>query len=240
MVQKLDVLLLAAHPDDVELGAAGTVLKLTDMGKAVGIVDLTAGDLGSRGTPELRLEESAAAAQLMGLAARENLHFRDGFFTHDEAHLKAVIRMIRRFQPEVLICNAPEDRHSDHGKGSKLVRDAAFLSGLAKIETEWEGQAQQHWRPKRTFFYIQDYNLQPDFVVDITPYFERKMEVIKAFRSQFYDPSGEGPQTYISSSEFWDWLAARASNMGHIVGVKYGEGFISETALKVETPLDLL
>lgn len=241
---KLDVLVFAAHPDDAELGCAGTLLKLVEAGKKVGIVDLTKGDLGSRGTPELRVEEAQKAGEIIGLSARENLGFRDGFFVHDEAHQLAIISMIRKYQPEVLIANAPEDRHSDHGRGSKLVRDAAFLSGLKKITTSHEGVLQEAWRPKRTFFYIQDYSLTPDFVVDITPFYEKKMEAIAAFASQFYNPEYQEAQqegtTYISTPDFWNFLEARARNMGHMVGATFGEGFVCETPLKVETPLDLV
>lgn len=239
---KLDVLVFAAHPDDAELGCSGTILKLISEGHRVGIIDLTRGELGSRGSAELRDEEAKVAAQIMGLSARENLGFRDGFFVQDEAHMLSVVRMVRKYQPSLVIANAPEDRHPDHGKGSKLVRDAIFLSGLVKIETEHEGEAQAPWRPQKLFFYIQDYALTPDFVVDVTPFWEKKREAIKAFKSQFYDPNtnSDEPQTYISSQGFWDFLDARARDMGHRAGALYGEGFISETPLLVKNPMELI
>ena len=219
---------------------AGTILKLIDQGKKVGIVDLTAGDLGSRGTPELRLKESRDSAEVLGLHARENLGFRDGFFTVDEAHQMPIIKAVRRYRPEVVIANAPEDRHPDHGRASKLVRDAAFLSGLKMIKTEEGGKSQEHWRPKRLFYYIQDYALTPDFVIDIGAYMDKKMEAIKAFRSQFYDPDSKEPETYISTEAFLHFLEARARNVGHMVGIPFGEGFISETPLHVSSFMDLI
>ncbi|MDW3647466.1 MAG: bacillithiol biosynthesis deacetylase BshB1 [Bacteroidia bacterium] len=239
---KLDVLVFAAHPDDAELGCSGTILKLIDNGYKVGVIDLTKGDLGSRGTVELRMEEAAAASKLMGLSARENLGFRDGFFVQDEAHQKEIIRMVRKYQPELVIANAPQDRHPDHGRASKLVRDAIFYSGLRMIKTEMDGEQQAAWRPKRFCFYIQDHALEPDFVVDITPYWEGKCTAIKAFGSQFFDPESkrDEPQTYISSKGFWDFLEARARDMGHRAGALYGEGFISETPLLIKTPMDLI
>lgn len=240
MDPKLDVLIFAAHPDDAELAVGGMICKLVDHGKKVGIVDLTRGELGSRGSAELRDKEAMDSAKILGLSARENLRFRDGFFVQDEAHQLAIIQMVRRFQPELVIANAPEDRHPDHGRGSKLVRDAVFLSGLRKIETEWKGESQLHWRPKRLFYYIQDYNLTPDVVIDVTPYFEQKMKAVAAFASQFYDPNNKEPNTYISSEEFWHFLEARARNIGHLVGAKYGEGLISETPVHVQSPLDLI
>lgn len=236
----LDILIFASHPDDAELGCAGSICRWIAEGKTVGVVDLTRGELGSRGSAELRDQEAAEAARIMGLSARENLRFRDGFFTYDEAHQRAIIQMIRHYQPKVLIANAPDDRHPDHGKGSRLVRDAAFLAGLAKIQTDWDGNPQLHWRPSRFYFYIQDYNLRPTFVVDISDYYDRKKEVLKAFKSQFYDPTSDQPETYISSQDFWDFVEARARNMGHWVGATFGEGYISETPLKVNDPLDLI
>jgi len=242
MSNKLDVLVVAPHPDDVELGCSGTILKLGKEGKKVGVVDLTRGELGSRGSAEIRDKEAAEAGRILGLSARENLAFRDGFFTHDEAHQLAIIRMVRKYRPEVLITGAPEDRHPDHGRSSKLVSDAAFLSGLVKIETSWEDKAQEAWRPKRTFFFIQDYNLRPSFVVDITDHWEGKKKAIQAYATQFFNPDyeSEEPETYISNKSFWHFLEARARNMGHLVGADLGEGFISETPLAVGSPLDLI
>ena len=237
---KLDVLAFGAHPDDIEIGCGGTIAKLISEGKKVGVIDLTRGELGSRGSAELRDQEAQDSAKIFGLSARENLAFRDGFFVQDEAHQLAIIRKIRKYRPDLVIANAPSDRHPDHGKGSKLVRDAAFLSGLRKIETEEDGEPQEHWRPKRLFFYVQDYSLQPDFVVDITPFIETKVKALEAFKSQFFNPNSQEPLTYISTRDFWDFLDARARNMGHLVGATYGEGFISETPIKVNSPLDLI
>ncbi|MFK7971453.1 MAG: bacillithiol biosynthesis deacetylase BshB1 [Bacteroidia bacterium] len=237
---KLDVLAFGAHPDDVELAASGTLIKLANQGKTTGIVDLTRGELGTRGSAEIRDKEAAAAAIVMDLKARHNLGLADGFFEHNETNLKKVITAIRMYQPEVVLAPAIVDRHSDHGRGSKLVRDACFLSGLKKIETSADGQSQEQWRPKRIFFYIQDYSLQPDFVVDISGLWEQKKDAILAFGSQFYNPEFDGEETYISNKDFFKFQEARARNMGHIIGTSHGEGFQSETALAVDTPLDLL
>lgn len=236
----LDILIFASHPDDAELGCAGSICRWIAEGKQVGVIDLTRGELGSRGSAALRDQEATAAAELMGLSVRENLRFRDGFFSYDEAHQLAIIQAVRRFRPRVLIANAPEDRHPDHGKGSKLVRDAAFLAGLKKIATSWQGEMQSHWRPERLFYYIQDYHLRPSFVVDISDYYERKKDILKAFKSQFYDPNATEPDTYISSEDFWHFVEARARNMGHWIGATYGEGFISETPLKINDPTSLI
>ncbi|MEM6632204.1 MAG: bacillithiol biosynthesis deacetylase BshB1 [Bacteroidota bacterium] len=237
---KLDVLVFAAHPDDAEMSCGGTLCKLIDEGKKVGIVDLTRGEMGTRGTPEIRAQEAKKAAEIMGLTIRVNLGFRDAFFVHDEAHQLAIIQQIRRFQPDILLGNAVIDRHPDHGKAAKLVRDSAFLSGLRKITTSLEGQLQEPWRPKRMFTYIQDHRLQPDFVVDVTPYFGLKWEAIKAYSSQFYNPESDDPQTYLSSQAFLKFLEARHRDVGHLVGAEFGEGFQSETPLKINSPLDLI
>jgi N-acetylglucosamine malate deacetylase 1 len=231
---KLDILVFAAHPDDAELAASGTIMRMIALGHKVGIVDLTAGELGTRGTVEIRAKESAASSVIMGVHVRENLGMRDGFFLIDEAHQLQVIQMIRRYQPEVILINAPTDRHPDHGRGSELVRNAAFLSGLRRIQTLDDGQAQAEWRPKKVWRYIQDQLLMPDFVVDITDYFDRKLASIKAFGSQFYDPNSKEPETYISSSNFLDTIQARSKEMGHLIGVRYGEGFLSERPLRVD------
>lgn len=237
---KLDVLAFGAHPDDVELSASGTLLKLASQGKKTGIVDLTRGELGTRGSAELRDQEAAEAGTILGLSVRENLALADGFFEHNEANLKKVITAVRSFQPEVVLAPAIVDRHNDHGRGSKLVRDACFLSGLKKIETKRGGKAQAHWRPKRIFFYIQDYNLQPDFVIDITGFWEKKKESILAYGSQFFNPDFEAEETYISNQDFFKFQEARSRNMGHIIGSSFGEGFQSETALAINSPLDLI
>lgn len=238
---KLDVLFFAAHPDDVELGCAGTICKLTSEGKQVGIIDLTQGELGSRGTPETRMEEALEAGKIMGLSVRHNLGFRDGFFVSDEAHQLAVVKMIRKYRPDVVIANVPHDRHPDHGKGSKLVRDAAFLAGLRKIETKLDEKEQEAWRPRSVFFYIQDFYHQPSFVVDITPFWEQKKQAILAYKSQFFSESqnGDEPQTYISSASFWHFLEGRSRNIGHLAGYELGEGYLCETPLGVDQLTDL-
>ncbi|MEL6625023.1 MAG: bacillithiol biosynthesis deacetylase BshB1 [Bacteroidota bacterium] len=241
---KLDVLVFSAHPDDAELGVGGTVIKLVQQGKKVGLIDLTRGELGTRGSAEIRDKEAQDAGEIMGVHIRENLAFRDGFFVIDEAHKLAIIQKIRQYQPEIVITGAPEDRHPDHGRGSKLVREAAFLSGLRKIETVLNGEPQKEWRPKRLFFYIQDWSHTPDFVVDITPFVETKKAAILAYSSQFFDPkyqaqTGE-PETYISNENFWHFQEGRWRNMGHMTGVVFGEGFLSEIPLQVDTPMDLI
>lgn len=231
---KLDVLVFAAHPDDAELACAGTILKLKAQGKKVGIVDLTQGELGTRGSIEIRAMEAAASAKILGLDARINLKLRDGFFRNDETHQLAIIEAVRRFRPEIALINAPYDRHPDHGKGSQLVRDALFLSGLRRIETSFQGQAQKEWRPAKVWKYIQDQLIMPDFVVDITDFIEGKTAAIQAFSSQFYNPNSDEPETYISSKTFLEQVQARAKEMGHMIGVRYGEGFVSEKPLRVD------
>ena len=237
---KLDILAFGAHPDDVELGCAGTILKEIAMGKTVGIVDLTRGELGTRGSADLRDQEAAAAAQLLGVSVRENLRFRDGFFVNDEAHQLEVIKMIRKYQPEIVLCNAIEDRHIDHGKGSQLVSDACFLSGLMKIETEVNGEKQQVWRPKLVYHYIQWKNIEPDFVVDITGFTEKKIEAVLAYRSQFYDANSNEPESPITSKNFLESLNYRAKDLGRLIGTEYGEGFTSERYLAVNSLGDLI
>jgi N-acetylglucosamine malate deacetylase 1 len=237
---KVDLLAFAAHPDDVELAASGTVLKHISMGYSAAIVDLTQGELGSRGTAETRKEEAAIASKIFGLAARENLNLGDGFFTHSEENLRKIVTQIRRFQPSIIFANAPSDRHPDHGKGSKLVADAIFLAGLPKIETTWEGERQTPHRPKTTLYYIQDRYLKPDIIVDITPFFETKLECIMAYKTQFFDPNSTEPQTPISSPEFMEFVKARLSDMGRTIGVKYAEGFICDRTPGVKNLFDLL
>lgn len=229
---KLDILAFGVHPDDVELSCAGVLLVEKNNGKKTGIVDLTRGELGTRGTAETRATEAAAGAKILGVDIRENLEMADGFLQHDEAHQRKVISVIRKYQPEIILCNAPEDRHPDHGRSSKLVADAAFLAGLQKIQTDSNGQPQQAWRPKYVFRYIQDRFLQPDFVVDITSVFEQKLEAIKAYRTQFHaqqkDGDVEEPETYISTPGFLDSVVYRHKWFGKMIGVQYAEGFISE------------
>lgn len=223
---KLDILVLAAHPDDAELGCGGTIAKHTALGHKVGIVDFTRGELGTRGTPETRQAEAAASARILGVAVRENLGLPDGFFQNDPESQRKLIRLIRGFQPRIVLANAVEDRHVDHGKGADLAYDASFLSGLAKIETvDDNGVKQQPWRPEVVYHYVQSHFITPDFVVDISAEWETKMKAIKAFASQFYDPSSTEPETYISKPGFLKMLEARAVEYGHAIGVLYGEGF---------------
>lgn len=225
---KLDILVMAAHPDDAELSCAGTILKHIAAGKKVGIVDFTRGELGTRGTPEIRLQESADATKILGLQARENLGIRDGFFRNDEETQLKLIEVIRKYQPDIVLANALEDRHPDHGKGAQLAIDACFLSGLRQIKT---GDLPA-WRPAQVYHYIQDRYLEPDFVVDISSQWEQKEAAIRAFKSQFFDPNSAEPASYISSPDFLNFIQARAMEMGHKIGVKYGEGFQSQKTLE--------
>jgi len=230
---KLDVLVMAAHPDDAELACSGTILSLIQQGKKVGIVDFTRGELGTRGTPEIRLAESAEATKIMGLHARENLEIRDGFFQNDEESQMKLIKVIRKYQPDVVLANALEDRHPDHGKGAKLAIDACFLSGLRQIKTELDGEVQTAWRPRNLYHYIQDRYLEPDFVFDITPFWDQKEAAIRAFKSQFFDPNSTEPASYISSPEFLNFIKARAIEMGHKIGKVYGEGYQTQKTIEI-------
>lgn len=235
---KLDILAIAVHPDDVELGCAGTLLAQMALGKKVGILDLTRGELGTRGTPEGRLAEAAEAARLLGIAVRDNAGLADGFFRNDEAHQRAIIPYIRRYQPDIVLANAFSDRHPDHGRASELIAESCFYSGLRMIETlDKAGKPQEAWRPKNVFHFIQDRYIQPDFVVDITPHWDKKVEAMLAFKSQFFVPDTQSddtePQSYISSPDFLDFIRARAEEMGHAIGVKYGEGFTTKRQLGV-------
>ncbi|MBC5863394.1 bacillithiol biosynthesis deacetylase BshB1 [Flavobacterium turcicum] len=236
---KLDILAFGAHPDDVELGCAGTILKEISLGKKVGIVDLTRGELGTRGTAETRDQEASAAATILGVSVRENLKMRDGFFVNDEKHQREIIKMIRKYQPEIVLCNAIDDRHIDHAKGSKLVSDACFLSGLIKIETELDGEKQLTWRPKVVYHYLQWKNIEPDFVVDITGFNEKKIASILAYRTQFYDPESNEPESPISSKNFLESLSYRSRDLGRLTGVEYAEGFTVERYLAVNSLGDL-
>ena len=236
---KLDILAFGAHPDDVELGCSGTIAKEVSLGKKVGIIDLTRGELGTRGSVEIRNSESAKASEILGVSVRENLDMRDGFFINDEAHQLKIIQMLRKYRPEIVLCNAIADRHIDHGKGSKLVSDACFLSGLVKIETELNGEKQQAWRPKVVYHYIQWQNIEPDFVVDISGFLDKKMESVLAYGSQFYDPNSKEPVTPITSKTFLDSVKYRAEDLGRLVGVEYAEGFTTERYLAVNSLGDL-
>ncbi|WP_291109969.1 bacillithiol biosynthesis deacetylase BshB1 [Flavobacterium sp. UBA6195] len=236
---KLDILAFGAHPDDVELGCSGTIAKEVSLGKKVGIIDLTRGELGTRGSVEIRNSESAKASEILGVVVRENLDMRDGFFVNDEAHQLKVIEMIRKYQPEIVLCNAVKDRHIDHGKGSKLVSDACFLSGLRQIKTELNGDAQEAWRPKVVYHYIQWQNIEPDFVVDISEFMDKKMDSVLAYGSQFYDPNSKEPVSPITSKNFLDSVKYRAQDLGRLVGVEYAEGFTTERYLAVNSLGDL-
>ncbi|GAB5558071.1 MAG: bacillithiol biosynthesis deacetylase BshB1 [Schleiferiaceae bacterium] len=238
---KVDILAFGAHPDDIELGAGGTLAHHIKKGYKAAIVDLTQGDLGTRGTIELRMAEADAAGKILGLSARENLKFRDGFFVNDEAHQMEVIRMIRKYQPKIVIANAIRDRHPDHGKGSDLVSTSCFLAGLRRIETvDEQGNAQDPWRPEAVYHYIQFYDLPPDLVVDVSDSIDQKMQSIEAYASQFYDPNSTEPATVISSKQFLDVQKSRCAQWGQRVGVAYGEAFTVERYVGVDDLTTLL
>ena len=231
---KLDILAFGAHPDDVELGCGATIAKEISLGKKVGIVDLTRGELGTRGSADLRDEEAANAAKILGVSVRENLRFADGFFVNDKQHQLEIIKMIRKYQPEVVLCNAIDDRHIDHPKGSNVVSDACFLSGLLKIETEVEGKPQEKWRPKLVYHYIQWKNIEPDFVINVTGFMDIKKKAVLAYTSQFYDPTSNEPETPITSKNFTDSVDYRAKDLGRLIGVAAAEGFTTERYVAVE------
>ena len=236
---KLNVLAIGVHPDDVELSCAGVLLLEKNNGNKTGIIDLTQGDLGTRGSVITRTEEAARAASILSVDIRENLLMADGFLQNDKAHQLKIVESIRKYQPEIILCNATEDRHPDHGKGARLVADATFLSGLIKIETFLNGELQLPWRPKYVLHYIQDRYLQPDFVVDITAVMDAKLESIKAYSTQFYNPGLNEPQTYISTPDFLESVIYRAKMLGKMIGVKYAEGFTSEKMIGIKS-LDVL
>ncbi len=232
---KLDILAIGVHPDDVELGCSGTLLSAIAEGKKVGILDLTRGELGTRGTADTRKVESINAAKILGIEIRENLEMADGFFQNDEAHQRILIQAIRKYKPSIILANAPEDRHPDHGRSAKMISDAAFLSGLRKIETFFEGIPQVAWRPANVFHYIQDRFLQPSFVVDISTHMDKKVESVMAYTTQFYNPNLDEPQTYISSPHFLESVRARAMMLGKRIGVEYAEGYISEKMIGISS-----
>jgi bacillithiol biosynthesis deacetylase BshB1 len=237
---KLDILVFGAHPDDVELSCGATIAKEISLGKKVGIVDLTRGELGTRGSANLRDEEAAEAAKILGLEVRENLKFRDGFFVNDEAHQLEVIKMIRKYRPKIVIANAVDDRHIDHGRGSKLVSDACFLSGLRRIETSLDDEQQEAWRPEVVYHYIQWKNLEPDFVVDVTGFMDTKVASVMAYKSQFYDPDSTEPVTPIATKNFKESIYYRAADLGRLINTEYGEGFTAERYLAVSSLENLL
>lgn len=233
--EKLDILAFGVHPDDVELGCSGTILASVSEGKKVGIIDLTKGELGTRGSAEIRKEEAANAAKVLKVTVRENLQMADGFFQNDESHQRKVIEVVRKYRPEIILCNSTEDRHPDHGRSAQLVQDAAFLSGLRKIETFIGEEKQSEWRPKYVFHYIQDRFLHPDFVFDISDFMEDKIKSVLCYKTQFYNPDLDEPETYISNPEFLEAVKARAMMLGKRIGVKYAEGYISKKMIGVKT-----
>lgn len=232
---KLDILAIGAHPDDVELGCGATVAKEISLGKKVGILDLTRGELGTRGSAEIRSKEAQKAAEILGVLTRENLGFDDAFFKNDKEHQIEIIKIIRKYRPEIVLCNAIDDRHIDHPKGSKLVSDACFLSGLRKIETSLDGNLQEAWRPKQVYHYIQWKNLEPDFVVDVSDFIDMKIAAVKAYSSQFFDPNSKEPNSPISSRNFIESVKYRSQDLGRLVGVDFAEGFNSERYVGVKS-----
>ncbi len=237
---KIDILAIGAHPDDIELGCAATLAKEINNGKKVGILDLTRGELGTRGTAEIRDQEAANAAKILGVAFRHNLGFSDGFLVNNPASQLEIIKILRKYRPDVVLCNAIDDRHIDHGKGSKLASDACFLSGLQKIETIYEGNNQKSWRPKFVYHYIQWKNIEPDFVVDVTGFMDKKLEAVFAYESQFYKKEANEPATPISSTNFRDSITYRAQDLGRLIGTEYAEGFTVERYLAVKSLFDLI
>lgn len=232
---KLDIVAFGVHPDDVELSCSGTLLVEKMKGKKVGIVDLTQGELGTRGTAETRKNEAKDAAAILEIDIRENLKMADGFFKNDEEHQRKVISILRKYQPEIILCNAPADRHPDHGRAADLVYTASFLAGLAKIETKENSSLQKAWRPKYVFNYIQDRYFNPDFVIDITDVFDKKIEAIQAYKTQFYNPDSKEADTYISSPEFLESIIYRSKMFGKLIGVKYAEGFLSKKMIGIQS-----
>jgi bacillithiol biosynthesis deacetylase BshB1 len=237
---KLDIVAFGVHPDDVELCCSGTLMVEIKRGKKAGIIDLTRGEMGTRGTAETRKVEAEKAAEIMGIHVRENLGMRDCFFENDEVHRLQVIQKIRQYRPDVVFCNAVEDRHPDHGRAAALVKESCFLSGLIKIKTSLDGAQQEAWRPKLVMHYIQDRYLQPDFVVDITEMYERKMKAVLAYATQFYNPELNEPETYISTPAFMESIESRNKIFGRMIGVEYAEGFMSDQMPGVRSVYDLL
>ena len=237
---KLDVLAIGVHPDDVELGCSGTLIKEVKRGKKAGVIDLTQGELGTRGTIETRFQEAEEAAKIMGVSVRENLKMRDGFFQNDEAHQLQLIQAIRKYQPEIIIGNILEDRHPDHGRAGQLIYDACFLSGLKQVKTkDEEGREQEKWRPKQLLHYLQDRFYEPDVIVDITEVWDQRLQSIKAYKTQFHNPGNNEDETYISSPEFLESIIARARLLGKRIGVRFAEGFISKKSIGISN-LDAL
>ena len=237
---KLDILAIGVHPDDVELSCAGTILKHIELGKTVGILDLTLGELGTRGNATLRTQEAMRAASILGVSVREQLNIADGFFENNETNQRLIIEVIRKYQPELILSNAISDRHPDHGRAAKLTADACFYSGLLKVETKENNTIQKPWRPKVVYHYIQDNFIEPDFVIDVTPYNDKKMESIMAYSSQFFDPNSKEPQTPISSKNFMDYINAKARLFGRSINVDFAEGFTVNRYMGVNNLFDLV
>ena len=241
MDNKLDFLAFGAHPDDVELGCSGAILKIQDSGKKVGVIDLTRGELGTRGSAKIRSKETELASKILGIDVRENLEFEDGFINNDRKHQLKVISIIRKYKPDFVFCNAPDDRHIDHTKASNLITESCFLSGLSKLTTyDVKGITQEKWRPKNIFHYIQWKNLKPDFIFDISGYMQSKMNIIKCYSSQFYDPKSKEPETPISKKNFLNFIESRAADYGRIIGTEHGEGFICNRTLGLSSLNDFI
>ena len=237
---KLDILAIGIHPDDVELGCGGTIAKHTALGYKVGVLDLSHGELGTRGTPQTRLKEAADAGKILGIECREHLNFADGFFTNDKAHQLEIIKIIRKYKPDIVLANAEKDRHPDHGRAAQLIADACFYAGLRMIETSLDDIPQEAWRPKNVYHYIQAYHAIPSFVVDVTGYEGAKMDAVLAYKSQFYNPDSEEPDTFISSPEFLGSIKARMLDFGTIIGTTYAEGFTAPRHVAVKELKDLI
>lgn len=231
---KVDILAIGAHPDDVELGCGGTIAKMISEGKTVAIIDLTRGELGTRGTDKTRKQEAADAANILGISARENLEMKDGFLENSEEYQMRIVKMIRKYQPEIVLANATDDRHPDHAKAAKLVSDACFLSGLKKIETALDGENQEFWRPMHIFHFIQWKEIEPDFVIDISDFMEKKIEACMAYKTQFYNPESKEPVTPIATKDFLESLTYRAQNLGRLSGCTYAEGFTAEKMIALK------
>ena len=239
-MNKLDILAFGAHPDDVELGCSGTILLQISLGFRVGVIDLTKGELGTRGTAEIRSKEANEASKKMNLSIRENLAFPDGFFENNQKNKYEIIKKIRQYQPSIILCNAKEDRHPDHGRAASLVQDASFLSGLEKVKTHHNNNPQEPFRPRVIYNYIQYNDQKPDFIVDISRFMDHKMEIIKSYKSQFYDPNSKESETIISKKEFLDLILSRSADLGRFISVDYAEGFCVNRYIGSRNLVDLI
>tara|TARA_B100000902_G_C27312851_1_gene919445 strand:- start:811 stop:1530 length:720 start_codon:yes stop_codon:yes gene_type:complete len=239
-MNNVDILAFGAHPDDVELGCSGTILRQISLGCKVVVIDLTRGELGTRGTPEIRKKESDSASKKMGISYRENLFFNDGFFENNYDNKLTIIKRIRFYRPSIIICNAPEDRHPDHGRASNLIYEASFLSGLEKITTKHEGENQLPFRPKVIYNYLQYNDTKPDFIVDISPFMNQKLDIIKSYSSQFYNPNSTERETLISKKSFLDLVSSRSADLGRFISVEYAEGFLVNRYPGVDNLFNLL